>query len=169
MAQRISLRDYQRELAERLRAADSARNASKLGLQVGAQRWLIDLAEAGEVIPVPPITPVPLTQPWFRGVANIRGNLCSVVDFAAFLGASPAPPGEQARLVLFGARFRTGGALLVDRSLGLRNAEELQPQSASGPQAAWLKGEYSDAQGERWKELDVAQLVADPGFLAVGA
>ena len=47
MAQRISLRDYQRELAERLRVADSARSASKLGLQVGAQRGLIDLAEAG--------------------------------------------------------------------------------------------------------------------------
>ena len=75
MAQRISLRDYQRELAERLRAADSARNASKLGLQVGAQRWLVDLAEASEVMPVPPITPLPLTRTWFRGVANVRGNL----------------------------------------------------------------------------------------------
>ena len=67
---RISLRDYQRELAERLRHADSARAASKLGVQVGEQNWLIDLAEAGEVMPVPPITPVPLTRPWFRGVAK---------------------------------------------------------------------------------------------------
>lgn len=169
MATRTSLRDYQRDLAARLQSAGSGGAATKLGLQVGDARWLVDLRDAGEVIPVPPITPVPLTQPWFRGVANIRGNLCSVVDFAAFLGASPAPLGEQARLLLFGARFRTGGALLVDRSLGLRNADELQPQAASGPQAAWLKGEYSDAQGERWKELDVAQLVSDAGFLAVGA
>ena len=38
------------------------------------------------MIPVPPITPVPLTRPWFRGVANVRGNLYSVVDFAAFVG-----------------------------------------------------------------------------------
>lgn len=169
MATRTSLRDYQRDLAARLQSAGSGGAATKLGLQVGGARWLVDLRDAGEVIPVPPITPVPLTQPWFRGVANIRGNLCSVVDFAAFLGAGPAPLGEQARLLLFGARFRTGGALLVERSLGLRNPEELQPQAASGPRPAWLKGEFSDAQGGRWKELDVAQLVADAEFLAVGA
>ena len=95
---RISLRDYQRELAERLRQADSARSASKLGVQVGAQSWLVDLVEAGEVLPVPPITAVPLTRAWFRGVANVRGNLYSVVDFAAFLGAGLSAGGEQAQL-----------------------------------------------------------------------
>src|SRR6185295_14620547 len=90
---RLSLRDYQRELAERLRQADSARSASKLGVQVGAQSWLVDLVEAGEVLPVPPITAVPLTRAWFRGVANVRGNLYSVVDFAAFLGAGVSAGG----------------------------------------------------------------------------
>src|SRR5262245_30302866 len=119
---RLSLRDYQRELAERLRQADSARSASKLGVQVGAQSWLIDLVEAGEVMPVPPVTAVPLSRPWFRGVANVRGNLYSVVDFAAFLGAgTSAGGGEGARLLLLGERFRSAAALLIDRSLGLRN------------------------------------------------
>ncbi len=69
--------------------------ASKLGLQVGDDRWLVDLADAGEVIPVPPITAVPLTRPWFAGVANIRGNLYSVVDFAAFLGGAPVTFTDQ--------------------------------------------------------------------------
>ena len=35
---------------------------------------------------MPAIATVPLTQPWFLGVANIRGNLYSVVDFAGFVG-----------------------------------------------------------------------------------
>lgn len=168
MAAKVSLRDYQRELAERLESAGSGRAASKLGLQVGAEQWLVDLMDAGEVIPVPPITPVPLTRPWFRGVANIRGNLCSVVDFPAFLGGNPVAPGEQARLMLFGARFRTGGALLVDRALGLRGAEQLQYRAAEGARAPWVKGEYADEQGGHWKELDVAQLVQHPEFLTVG-
>ena len=42
MAQKISLRDYQRELAERLRLADSARSPSKLGLEIGTESWLVD-------------------------------------------------------------------------------------------------------------------------------
>jgi twitching motility protein PilI len=168
MAQRISLRDYQRELAERLRAADSARSASKLGVQVGAQSWLIDLAEAGEVIPVPPITAVPLTRAWFRGVANVRGNLYSVVDFAAFLGAGAAAAGEQARLVLLGERFRSAAALLVDRSLGLRNPAQLRAREPASSRASWLRVEYDDEAGGQWRELDVAELVRDAEFLAVG-
>ena len=167
MAQRISLRDYQRELAERLRQADSARSASMLGVQVGEQSWLIDLAEAGEVMPVPPITVVPLTRPWFRGVANVRGNLYSVVDFAEFLGTGVSGSGEQARLVLLGERFRSAAALLVDRSLGLRNPAQLRARDAAPGRAAWLRGEYDDDTGGRWSELDVAELVRDPQFLSV--
>jgi len=170
VAARVSLRDYQRELAARLQGAASGRAASKLGLQVGADAWLVDLVDAGEVIPVPPITPVPLTRSWFRGVTNIRGNLCSVVDFPAFLGGAAVVLGEQARLLLLGGRFRMGSALLVDRSLGLRSAEQLEPRVREpGAAPAWLRAQYSDKDGRQWKELDVAQLVQHPDFLGVGA
>ena len=165
---RTSLRDYQRELAERLKSAASGRAASKLGVQVGADAWLVDLADAGEVIPVPPVTPVPLAKPWFRGVANIRGRLYSVVDFPAFLGGPAVAAGEQARLLLLGEKYRMSSALLVDRSLGLRAAEQLQAGAAeaAGP---WQKAAYVDKDGKPWKELDVAQLVQSPAFLDVAA
>jgi twitching motility protein PilI len=164
---RISLRDYQRELAERLRQADSARMASKLGVQVGEQNWLIDLAEAGEVLPVPPITGVPLTRPWFRGVANVRGNLYSVVDFAEFLGTGVSGGGDQARLVLLNERWHAAAALLVDRLLGLRNPAQLRAREAAPGRKAWLRGEYQDESGFRWRELDVPELVRDAEFLSV--
>ena len=71
------------------------------------ERWLIRLADAGEVIAVPPIVPVPLTQRWFLGIANIRGNLFSVIDFAAFLGRESVVQGALARLILLsGAQWR---------------------------------------------------------------
>jgi twitching motility protein PilI len=167
MAARASLRDYQRELAERLRTAGTGRIASKLGLQVGRESWLVDLTDAGEVIPVPAILPVPLTRPWFKGVASIRGMLYSVVDFPAFLGGTAVAIGEQARLLLIGERFRMGAALLVDRSLGLRNPERLEPRQGEA-RAPWLKAEYTDTDGTHWKELDLPQLVQHPDFLAVG-
>jgi len=169
MAARTSLREYQRELAERLQSTAGGRAASKLGVQVGAEAWLVDLVDAGEVIPVPAITPVPLTRPWFRGVANIRGKLYAVVDFPAFLGGAAVAPGEQARLLLLGERFRLGSALLVDRSLGLRGADQLQARPAAGAGAPWLKAEYGDRDGKQWKELDVAKLVLEPAFLEVAS
>ena len=167
MAERLSLKDYQRALAERLREAGAGRMASKLGVQLGTETWLVDLGEAGEVIPVPPVTAVPLTKPWFKGVANVRGNLYSVVDFPAFLGNAPVSLNEQSRLLLLGERFRTASALLVDRSLGLRNATQLKLTDAKN-QAAWVRAEYQDEEGKRWLELDLGQLVQHEEFLNVG-
>jgi twitching motility protein PilI len=166
MAVRASLQEYQRDLAERLRNAEGGVNASMLGLQVDDEAWLVDLREAGEVIPVPPITPLPLTRPWFKGLANIRGNLYSVVDFPAFLQRRPVVQGDQARLLLLGDRFRLGAALLVDRSLGLRNPAQLERRE--GALAAWVRAQYVDAEGRLWRELDLAQLAQHPDFLGVG-
>jgi twitching motility protein PilI len=167
MAAKTSLRDYQRDLAERLRSAEAAGvSASRLGLQAGEDAWLVDLAEAGEVLPVPAITPVALTRPWFKGLANIRGNLYSVVDFPAFLGAGPVALGPDARLLLIGERFRLGAALLVDRSLGLRNPTHLQPSDAAPH--PWSRAQFQDSDGRQWRELDLLRLAQHPDFLSVG-
>jgi len=168
MADKVSLRDYQRDLVERLRSTAGGRIASKLGMQSGSESWLVDLADAGEVVPVPEISPVPLTRPWFKGVASIRGNLYSVVDFPAFLGGAAVTVGDQARLLLIGARFRMGSALLIDRSLGLRNIERLRLR-AGASRSPWLRAEYDDVDGRVWKELDMAQLVRHPDFLVVAS
>ena len=59
---------------------------------MGGDNWFVALHQVSEVIPVPPTVPVPLTQPWFRGVANVRGNLYSMVDFSAFQGGDADRP-----------------------------------------------------------------------------
>jgi twitching motility protein PilI len=143
-------------------------------VQLGSETWLVDLGDAGEVIPVPAVTPVPLTHAWFKGVANVRGNLYSVIDFPAFLGVGAVAVGEQSRLLLLGERFRTSAALLIDRSLGLRNPEQLTPRASvedasAGERPAWLRAEFGDADGKSWKELDVPQLVRHADFLSVSA
>src|SRR5205823_7479276 len=98
---RISLREYQLALSERLQSAEAgARLPSRLGVQIGGEGWLVDLEEAAEVIAVPAISPVPLAKPWFRGVANVRGNLYSVSDFRAFLGGEALKVAAEARLLV---------------------------------------------------------------------
>jgi twitching motility protein PilI len=104
-AAKLDLRRFQQELATRLASKTAAQvESSRLGLSCGGEQWLIRLGDAGEVITVPPIANVPLTKSWFRGLANIRGNLYSVIDFAGFIGQANATPASHNRLVLFGQR-----------------------------------------------------------------
>jgi twitching motility protein PilI len=170
-AARLDLRSFQRELANRLASKTAAQvESSRLGIDCGNERWLIRLADAGEVIAVPPIVPVPLTQRWFLGLANIRGNLCSVIDFHAFLGHASAPHGSLARLILLSAHGAEQSAgIVVERVLGLRNLAQFQPAESPPGAPAWHVQRWQDAEGATWQEIDLGKLARDPVFLQVAA
>jgi hypothetical protein len=91
MTKKISLHEFQSYLAARLAGTSNQSSAGLLGIQAGSDYWLLDLADSGEIVPLTPLTKVPLTKPWFAGIANIRGNLYSVVDLSAFLGKEARP------------------------------------------------------------------------------
>jgi twitching motility protein PilI len=171
-AAKLDLRLFQKELASRLATKTAAQvESSRLGLAGGGSQWLIRLSDAGEVITIPAVVSVPLTQPWFLGIANIRGNLYSVIDFGGFLGRerSATGPAGQSRLVLFGPRtgdLRAG--IVVQRVLGLRNLSELAPASPPTDAPEWYGQRWMDAEGGAWQEIDLARLAQDPGFLQVG-
>jgi twitching motility protein PilI len=179
MAKRISLREFQQSLSERLVSARRGEGGhTLLGVESGADdlpggsHWLIDLADSGEVVPLPQLTPAPLTKPWFAGIANIRGVLYSVVDFAAWRGGAPTPLNAQSRLLLVGARHGINSALLVRRALGLRpqmqmHATSAGPATDGGETASWLGGRFTDAQDLTWTQLRIPALLADPNYLDI--
>jgi len=75
-AAKLDLRAFQQELATRLAAKTAAQvEQSRLGIACAGAQWLIRLADAGEVIAMPLTASVPMTKPWYLGIANIRGNL----------------------------------------------------------------------------------------------
>jgi hypothetical protein len=85
MANREALRELQGRLAERLQLARTeARQQSWLAIECEGLGLLVPLPMAGEIFSVGTLLPVPHTQPWFMGVANLRGGLHGVVDMAAF-------------------------------------------------------------------------------------
>lgn len=170
MSRRTGLREFQLSVAERIRTASSrAALSSKLGFQVGADNWFVALHQVNEVIPVPQAVAVPLTHSWFRGVANVRGNLYSMVDFAAFQGAEAISPGVERRVILISDRLVGGAGLLVSRMLGLRNPEQFSAAGRPHDAAPWVGGTFTDAGGTRWLELDLPALVREQRFLEVGA
>src|SRR3989442_15496327 len=172
-AAKLNLRAFQQELATRLAAKTAAQvEQSRLGLACADERWLIRLADAGEVIAVPQMATVPLTKPWYLGVANIRGNLYGVIDFAGFLGhpLEPVTPGaSQTRLVLFGPRvgeLRAG--LIVHRVLGLRNLADLSHNDTPAGAPDWYGFRRAQPDGGMLEGIGFAQLPPGFAFLHVG-
>ena len=170
MARKTSLREFQQGVAQRLRDAASRKTVlSRLGFQVGQDNWLVNLSDVSEVIPVPHIISVPMTLPWYRGVANIRGKLYSIADFAAFQGQASIGPGMERRVVLVAEKLLEGSGLVVSRMLGLRNPEQFMPEALEAElERPWISGAYRDASGTRWYELSLSGLTRDTRFLEVG-
>lgn len=169
MAKRASLREFQEQFAAKLGAAKrGVAVRTLLGMESGRIRWLVDLSDSGEVVPLPQLTPVPLVKDWFAGIANIRGDLYSVVDFSAFQGKEPTPRNADARLLLIGARHSINSALLINRTLGLKKAESFSAEAAPADGPPWVHARYTDDAGGRWFGLDTAKLIELNAFLDIG-
>jgi twitching motility protein PilI len=160
-SRRSRLRAYQEQLLEKMQAAKNGAGASvaQLGLGIGAARYLLDLAEVGEIVAPPPLTAVPLTQPWYLGLANVRGNLLGVIDLAAYLGLPAAADGGGGapRLALFAPRLGFNCALLADQVFGLRQAGAMERAGDT----------LRDADCNAWTPLSLAALVQEQRFLHV--
>lgn len=161
------LRQFEARLSERLRQAGAVPRAARLGMQIGERRWLVDLAEAGEIAPIPAsITPVPLTRDWLLGLVNLRGALFAVTDLQRFAGEAPTPVGKESRLLAFGAGLRVNAALVVTRMLGLHDAQQWSVDESRRHPAPWAGRCLVDAEGREWNELGLARLAADERFLS---
>ncbi len=164
----VSLPEFQEALSKRIGAAASVvQKDLRLGIRVGGQDWLLALPDAGEVIPVPAITPVPRTKPWLLGIANVRGRLYAVSDLAAFFGNEATTIHPRSRLLLIGQRHGSNAAILVDRVLGLKSIAELSPLPSAGD--GWVVNEFSDAHGQHWRELALSRLLAAEDFCKAAA
>ncbi len=179
MAKREALREFQSRLAERLQAARSSGvAASWLGVEASGARYLLPLSQSGEIFPWGATQRVPYTQPWFTGVANLRGGLHGVVHLGGYMQADlphvpaqaePAPR-AQARLVALNPLLEINCAMLVDRLLGLRGVESFAtsaPATGGGPE--YFGTVYTEADGSTWQEINLQSLSRQSRFLSIGA
>ncbi len=168
---RTRLREFQAQLVERMQTARSGEDTrvNQLGVMIGGSRYLLNLLAAGEIVSVGVITGVPLTQPWFLGLTNIRGNLISVIDFAQFQGHAPTPVDKDSRIIAFAPGLSFNSGLLVSRVLGLHNVAEMDVQAeVQNESAPWAIKRYLDRESQVWTELDLSLIIQNPQFLHVG-
>jgi twitching motility protein PilI len=169
VAKTSNLREFQEAILAKLKDAANqvgVESSSRLGVLVGTKRFLINLNEVKEVLPVPPILSVHLTKSWFLGTTNVRGNLYNVSDLAQFLNMAPTAKSVNNRIMLLSTETTAQVALLVDGLVGLRSIQEMHTESANDDsKQLFSKQRLSDADGNEWFELDTEALVQDKNFI----
>ena len=102
-----------------------------VGYRIGSHRLASGFDEVVEILPLPPVTPVPGAQAWMLGVANIRGNLLPIVDLKQFLEGERTVLHEGQRVLIV---RQSGGdvAVTIDELYGQRSFVEDQKIDADG-------------------------------------
>ncbi len=111
----------------------------------------------------PQVTPVPNVPDWVLGVANVRGDVLSVVDLRAFLGLERGGHGRDSRMLVVRAREEDmATALIVDRVRGIRAVPAdavAAPTADADPRVApYLRG-VSEHGGRLLVLLDLDRLL----------
>ncbi len=176
MANREALRELQSRLASRLQAARTEGvQAAWLAVEAAGRKYLFPLTQSGEIFPYAATQPVPYTQKWFLGVANLRGGLFGVVDLASYVEGRPPVQRSDAgraesRLVALNALLEVNCALLIDRLAGLRNTDAFVA-SAAAPEGSpsYFGSGFTDASGAYWQEINLQALSQQQQFLSISA
>lgn len=131
-----------------------------LGFRLG-DRWLVaPRQDVREVIPMPRVTRIPNARSWLLGLANVRGNLLTIVDLAGLLQTGPQPEGRAARVLVFNSDQAPLG-LLVDEVIGYRTFtvnEQRRDLAAAGPLAPYALGGFV-REGRPWLAFSLHKLV----------
>ena len=147
---------------------NSEESLALLVVAVGEDRYLIPMAEVSEVIAIPKLAHVPLTQPWFLGLANVRGNLYGITDLGVYLGGDPVPFNLKSRILLVMPGNKLYGGFIVNSMLGIRDLSEFTPvKLAKKKLPKCITAQYKDAEGRQWRELSLFKLIGDEKFLQV--
>ena len=169
MSAGLDLRGYQEGILNRLKLAAEQTGdtrSSYLGVVIGDVKVLVNLLEISETLPMLNLQSVPLTKPWFLGIANVRGNLYSVNDLALVLGSAPTKLSSSTRLMLVNNDLTSNVGLVVDRLIGLRNTAQMKKKKLKQASAFCMKPlEYTDSASDVWQELDCYQLVKSAEFI----
>jgi twitching motility protein PilI len=167
------------ELERLARAAVAARDGADspadewvgIGFRLGSEQFVTGRGDVREVLPVPDqVTRVPGGKSWLRGIANVRGQLLTVVDLRAFLGAGGAMSDRRSRILVVASRDVPTG-LIVDEVVGFRRfGLDDYKEQVSAPVIRcehYLEGGFSHG-AEVWPRFSLRKLLEDEQFLRAG-
>jgi twitching motility protein PilI len=144
---------------------------SGVTFSVGELQLTCDLDRITEILPCPQSTPVPGAKPWILGLANVRGELMTVVDLSLLLTGAHTSMSSRSRLLATSLN-RAPIGLLIDELTGQRHFLDSDAVPADLPEGSPLAGIVAKQHqfgAETWNELDLDRLFNSAEFLSGAA
>ena len=92
-----------------------------LGFQLGTHKYIIPIADVSEVLSVKDYTSIPRSPSWLVGIANVRGNLITLLDIHEFIFAKPiSGKYTSKRMLLVNYQGHYYG-LIIDSIIGMKS------------------------------------------------
>ncbi len=168
MADKITLKDYQKSILDKLEAVKNniaSAQVSYLGVSIGGRAVLVDLLEISETLAMVDIQPIPLVKSWFLGVSNIRGVLYAINDVVGLLDNQPTQISSNTRILLINKSIISNVGFVVDKLIGLRNAESLIALEDSTEESiCFSSARFEDEDKKLWMVLDCQKMVSSRVF-----
>jgi len=139
-----------------------------VGFSIEGRRFVTARDEVKEILQVPGTTRVPGARAWLLGIANIRGQLLTVVDLKEFLIGRQAGRRDKDLRALVVNSDEVPAGLVVDEVLGFRRFSESErvaaPDGLEGNAAEFVIGGFKH-DDEVWGIFSFKRLIEDPAFL----
>ena len=117
--------DLTSEPVEPLRTPDVAVSTAHVVFRLGSRTMAIPLAAVSEIARPPKVTRLPHVPAWVLGIANLRGDIVSMLDLEGFLSGKVGKSSHEQRMLALrpaGDEVRT--AVLVDSVDGIQAFED---------------------------------------------
>ncbi|WP_372858845.1 chemotaxis protein CheV [Pseudoalteromonas sp.] len=125
----------------------------------GRQRFGINVFKVREVLQCPPLTSMPKSNPYIRGVAHIRGQTISVIDLSMAVGGRPIKNIEDSFIIIAEYNRTVQGFLVggVERIVNM-NWEKIMPPPSGAGRYSYLTA-VTEIENELVEILDVEKIL----------
>lgn len=125
-----------------------------LTFHLGSEHFAVPVEQVKEIIEVLPITEIPFSPVYMRGILNLRGNVLSVVDLKQKIKQEPIEENHNTRIIVFSVNNEDketmfGGMVDQTRDVIEINPEEIMdpPEVSNETQANIVKGVLNRDEG----------------------
>ncbi len=139
-----------------------------LAFKLGSHQYIIPIAEVHEVITITNYSDVPRSPNWLRGIANIRGNLITLLDMSQFIFGTVSKDEMRQNRALLVKNDSNFYGLIIESIIGMKsfNIEEgtdQVPETFNPEFVDHISAFYS--LGDEWfAELSIQSLLQDEKF-----